>query len=284
MHLSARAMTVLLGSAVLAAPTFAQARPFGYTPGTQRYRVTTITHNQRDQTGGRAPMEYEYTTTQMLTVALAPKGNSRDSLALTITVDSIDVSSTDMDTQKPDLTWARGAKLVGTLSRTGKLYDLAPSEGSSPNLLALAAGFRHFFVAFPSPALHVGTTWADTVRDQVRNRSSFDSVLTETIASYKIAGDTTFAGQPVWRIERTSTISIAGDGKEGGQPLHMDGDGSIRSVQFVNPAGVYLGSKSTQTLRIVESFKETGEGAPQTQTIKSTIEPVPPVRTADAGL
>lgn len=281
MHLSARAMAVLLGSAVLAAPTFAQGKPFSYTPGTQRYRVTTTTHNQRDQSGGRAPMEYEFATTQLLTVVLAPK--SRDTLALTITIDSIDVSSTDMDTQKPDLSWARGSKLTGTISPTGHLYALAPTDASSANLLALAASFRHLFVPFPSQPVHVGTTWADTARDQVRHRSSFDSVMTETIITYKIAGDTTYVGQPVWRIERSLAISVAGDGKEGGNALHLDGDGSAKGVQYVNPGGVYLGSKSTQTMRFVESFKETGEGAPQTQTIKSTIEPIPPVRTADAG-
>jgi hypothetical protein len=273
---------VLAGLGLLLVPgarASAQARPFGYTAGTQRYRVTTTTHNQRDQTGGRAPMEYDVTTTEVVTVTLAPRG--RDTLTLSVHIDSIDGSSTNMNAPMPALDWARGATLSGTISPTGQIYAFAAAD-SETNLAALYASFRHFLTQFPMKTVGVGTTWSDTSRERVLHRSSFDSVKTETVATWKVSGDTTVAGQPAWKVERSSVIAMTGEGAEGGLALHLDGDGTIRSVNYVSPRGIYLGARSTQTMRIVESFKESGSGAPQTQTIKSTIEPLPPIRTASA--
>jgi hypothetical protein len=274
--------TVLASVGLLVLPVAratAQARPFGYTAGTQRYRVTTITHSQRDQTGGRAPLEYDVTTSEVVTVTLASHG--RDTLALSVHIDSIDGSSTNMNAPRPALDWARGATLTGTMSPSGQIYAFADKNGD-PNLAALYASFRHFLTQFPGRTVGVGTTWSDTSRERVLHRSSFDSVKTETIATWKVSGDTTVAGQPAWKVERSSVIAMTGEGAEGGLALHLDGDGTIKSVNFISPLGIYLGARSTQTMRIVESFKESGSGAPQTQTIKSTIEPLPPIRTASA--
>jgi hypothetical protein len=280
MHVLTRALVLCALSSTAAA---AQGKPFAYTPGTQRYRLTTVVHNQRDQTGGRAPLTYDVTTVQVVTVTLKKK--TRDTLALTVHVDSADVQS-DFDAQKPDLSFERGVTLAGTMSPTGRIYEFgsraeaATGTLSTSNLAALYKSFQHFLTAFPAAPVDVGTTWSDTTHETVLHRSSFDSVLTETVTSWKVAGDTTVAGQHVWRVERNSTIEMTGDGTEAGQTIHLDGDGSIKSVSFVNPAGLYLGAKSSQNIRLVSSFKESGEGAPQTQTIKSTIEPLPPVRTA----
>jgi hypothetical protein len=103
------------------------------------------------------------------------------------------------------------------------------------------------------------------------------------VTTWKVAADTVVAGSHAWRVDRNATIVMNGDGTEAGQTIHLDGDGSIKSASYINPAGIYLGSKSSQNVRLVSSFKDTGEGAPQTQSIKTVIEPLPPVRTADAG-
>jgi hypothetical protein len=293
MHVLTRALTLCaLTSAMAVAPDVTPAgaqvaKPFSYTPGTQRYRLTTVINNQRDQTGGRAPMTYTVTTTQLVTVTLARK--SRDTLSLTIKVDSVGVDSPDLDTPKPDLSFEQGVTLKGTMSPTGHIYefgsraDAANATLATANLAALYKSFQHFLPAFPAPDVHVGLTWSDTAETRELHRSSFDSVITETVTTWKVSADTTVAGSHAWRLDRSSTIELTGDGTEAGQNIHLDGDGSIKSASFVNPAGIYLGAKSSQNVRFVSSFKETGEGAPQTQTIKTTIEPLPPIRTADAG-
>jgi hypothetical protein len=271
--------------ALSAVAAHAQGKPFAYSPGTQRYRLTTVINNQRDQTGGRAPLTYQVTTTQVVTVTLARK--SRDTLSLSIHIDSADVES-DLDAKKPDLSFERGVTLTGTMSPTGHIYvfgtptDAANGTLQSSNLAALYKSFQHFLPAFPGADVHVGLAWSDTTEQRELHRSSFDSVVTQTVTAWKVAADTTIAGSHAWRVDRSSTIELSGDGTEAGQTIHLDGDGSIKSAAFVNPAGIYLGAKASQNVRFVSSFKETGEGAPQSQSIKTTIEALPPIRTAAA--
>jgi hypothetical protein len=273
MDMSQRWMALLaLG---LAAPAGAQT--FAYTPGTQRYRIEISTQNQRDQNGGRAPAEFDYTTTQVVTVQLARR--SRDTLALTVTVDSIEQGST-LDAPKQDLSWARGVKLTGTISPTGQVYAFDAPANADGNLRGLYDGFRFFLPALPS-SLAAGASWADTARQRTGKRGEFDSVSTQKVVSSRVTGDTTYAGQRAWRIERTGNLSLSGQGSEAGKTLRVAGDGTIKGVQYVSASGVFLGARATQIMRLVESFQDTGEGPASTQTIRSEIQPVPPIRTAD---
>ena len=259
-----RWLTLLVFAAPLGAQTFA------YTPGTQRYRIEIATQNQRDQNGGRAPAEFNYTTTQVVTVHLAKQ--SRDTLALTVTIDSIYQESA-LDAPKQDLSFAKGLKLTGTVSPTGEVYRFEAPANVDANVRGLYDGFRFFL-----PALHgqltSGTSWADTSKQRSGRRGAFDSVSTQKIVMSKVTGDTTYAGQRAWRIERTGSITLSGQGSEAGKALRVAGDGTIRGVQYVSVTGVYLGSKVTQIMRLVESFADTGDGPASTQTIRSQIVPL----------
>src|SRR5581483_1111778 len=248
----------------------AGAQSFAYTPGTQRYRIEIATQNQRDQNGGRAPAEFDYTTTQVVTVQLTRQ--SRDTLALTVTIDSIG-QSTALDAPKQDLSWAKGVKLTGKISPTGQVYSFGAPSSADANMRGLYDGFRFFL-----PELHTqiasGSAWADTTTTHSGRRGAFDSVSTEKIVNSKVTGDTTVAGQRAWRVERTGTIELHGQGSEGGKVLKVAGDGTIRGVQYIGVGGVYLGSKVTQIMRLVESFPDTGDGPASTQTIRSQIVPL----------
>jgi hypothetical protein len=259
-----RWLTLLVCAAPLGAQTFA------YTPGTQRYRIEIATQNQRDQNGGRAPAEFDYTTTQVVTVYLTKQ--SRDTLALTVTIDSIDQES-PVNAPKQDLSWAKGVKLTGTVSPTGQVYAFAPATDADPNLRGLYSGFRFFLPALRA-SMAAGSSWADTSKERSGKRGPFDSVSTQRIVTSKVTGDTTVAGQRAWRIERTGSIALSGQGSEGGKVLRVAGDGTIRGVHYVGVTGVYLGSKVTQIMRLVESFPETGDGPASTQTIRSQIVPL----------
>jgi hypothetical protein len=248
----------------------AGAQSLAYTPGTQRYRIQIATQNQRDQNGGRAPAEFNYTTTQVVTVRLTRQ--SRDTLALTVTIDSINQESV-LDAPKQDLSWAKGAKLTGKISPTGQIYEFAAPSSGDANMRGLYDGFRFFL-----PELHTqiasGTSWADTTTQRTGRRGAFDSVSTQKIVNSKVTGDTTVAGQHAWRVERSGSIELHGQGSEGGKVLRVTGDGTIRGVQYIGVGGVYLGSKVTQIMRLVESFPETGDGPASTQTIRSQIVPL----------
>jgi hypothetical protein len=259
------------------APAVASAQTFAYTPGTQRYRIEISVQNQRDQNGGRAPAEFDYSTTQYVTVHLTRQ--SPDTLGLSVTIDSVGVESS-MDAPKPDLSWEKGATLNGTISPSGHLYTFAAPTSADGNMRGLYDGFKYFLPALQS-SIAAGKSWADTSRQRTGKRGSFDSVSTQRIITSRVTGDTTYAGQRAWRIERSGSLSLSGQGSEGGRGLRVAGDGTIRGVQFVSVAGVYLGSRVTQIMRLVESFEGTGDGPASTQTIKSEIQPVPPVRTAN---
>ena len=101
-----------------------------------------------------------------------------------------------------------------------------------------------------------------------------DSVSTQKIVNSKVTGDTTVAGQHAWRVERSGSIELHGQGSEGGKVLRVSGDGTIRGVQYIGVGGVYLGSKVTQIMRLVESFPDMGDGPASTQTIRSQIVPL----------
>jgi hypothetical protein len=261
---------VALGFA-LAVPAGAQS--FAYAPGTQRYRIEISTQNQRDQNGGRAPAEFDYTTTQLVTVHV--KRQSPDTLAVSFTIDSIDQDS-KLDVPKPDLSWEKGVQITGTVSPTGRVYSFAPPESADGRVRGLYEGFKYFLPALRS-SLGPGTSWADTAKERSGRRGPFDSVSTEKVVASKVTGDTTYGGQHAWRIERTGSLSLSGQGTEGGKVLRVAGDGTIKGVQYVSPTGVYLGSRVTQIMRLVESFQDTGDGPASTQTIRSQIEPLPNV-------
>jgi hypothetical protein len=259
--------------AALAFAVPAGAQSFAYAPGIQRYRIEITTQNQRDQNGGRAPAEFDYTTTQLVTVRVTQ--HSRDTLALSVTIDSVAQESA-LDAPKPDLAWEKGVQIMGTVSPTGKVYSFTAPASADGRVRGLYDGFKYFLPAL-RPTLAAGTSWADTSRSHSGQRGPFDSVMTQRIVASKVTGDTTYAGQRAWRIERSGSLSLNGQGSEGGKVLRVAGDGTIRGVQYVSPTGVYLGSRVTQIMRLVESFQDTGDGPASTQTIRSEIEPLPNV-------
>ena len=271
MHRWLQGIALLFLSMWIAPAARAQGERFSYAPGTQHYRLTTVVHRSQSAGAGRAPMEYDVTTKQLVTLALAPQ--SPDTLRLTLTVDSVSVTST-VDMPTPDLTKVRGAKLTGTISPQGRIYSFQPPAGDAdPQLAALYKSFQKFLWPFPARPLSVGSEWVDTTTDRVR-KEIFD-VTTTTVTSSKLAADTTFVGQRAWKVEHSADVVQSGDGKEGENPIHLSGDGTITGVHYVSPQGVYLGSKSTQRSEIRMSMKDS-ESAPISQTIESTVELLPP--------
>jgi hypothetical protein len=253
-----------------AVPAGAQgSSTFAYAPGTQHYRLTTEVHRDQNMGGGRAPFEFNATTTQFVTLELARQ--SPDTMRLTITLDSVHVKS-DLDAPAPDTRKLFGKKLTGYVSPQGRVYSFSPPPGTNdPQVVALYRVFKNFLLPLPDKPLAVGTSWADTTTEKV-NKDGFD-ITAHAITTSKVAGDTTVNGQHALRIERRSYIAQSGEKNEAGYPIHLTGEGSMTGVHVLSPTGVYLGSQSTQRFNITMLMKES-EGAPINQTIKSKVERV----------
>jgi hypothetical protein len=260
-----------------AAGGVAPSGSFMYASGTRHYRITSVDTRTQDQAGGRAPFEFATTTTQFVTLALASK--ARDTLALTLTIDSVVVNST-LDAPAADVQSFRGARMEGTMSPQGKLYVFEPPAGVTDNqTISLYRAFSRFLTAVPAK-LGAGTTWTDTSSASFK-RGEFD-IKTSTVTTSKVTADTTVAGQHAWRVERSAVISTSGEGKEKDKPIHLLADGTIRTVQFLSASGIFLSSTGTQTNRVQMSMEESSGGvsSPIQEVIKSTVESLPPAGSA----
>ncbi len=253
--------------------------PFAYAPGTQQYRITTVTHRTQDQSGGRAPFEFEVTTTQYITLRITSAG--RDTLGLTISMDSLKVAST-LDALPPDTDGFRGTTLRGTMSPQGRIYSFEAPAGTQPGkVTALYRAFRPFLVPFPSGAMAPGLTWADSTVDHIEKKPF--TITSTSVTTWTVTGDTTYAGQKAWRVERVAIVTTLGIGTEGTMPLRLEGDDTIRGVRYVTASGTYLGGSATQTSLLQMNTQvgaDQSESAPIRQTIKTTIQPLSMLRTA----
>jgi len=250
----------------------AQAADFAYAPGTQHYRLVTQNHREQIQGGGRAPFEFDVTTTQLVTLNLAAQ--SRDTLRFDITLDSVAVA-TKFDAPQPDVRHLFGDKLTGLISPQGKVYRFDPPAGTTdPDLIALYRAFRRFLVSFPAKPVAAGTSWADTTTEHV-DKDGF-AVTARAISLTRVTGDTTVNGKQAWRVVRHTDIVQSGQSSSApdSERVTLMGQGSVNSIHVLSHDGVYLGSQSTQ--RIDLTMKNAiSESAPITQTIKSTLERLP---------
>jgi len=258
----------LLGLAAVGTSAMAaQTATFAYAPGTQHYRLVTEVHREQAQGGGRAPFEFDVTTTQFVTMNLIR--HSPDTLALRITLDSVDVKSA-FDAPQPDTKKFFGQTVNGLVSPQGRVYSFDPPAGTTDaQTVALYRAFRNFLTVFPAKPLAVGTAWEDTVTDRAK-KDGFN-ILTRQITSSKVTRDTTVAGSHAWRVDRHSSIAQAGEKTENGQKVKLTGDGSVTGFRLVSDAGVFLRSESTQRIDLSMNLEGT-TGAPISQTIKSTVE------------
>lgn len=264
-------IAALGGGGMAAAQSGDGSTGFNYAPGIEHYRLTTEVHRDQIQGGGRAPFQFDVTTTQLITVHITPR--SADTLGLDLTVDSVAVSS-QFDAPQPDVKKLFGVELHGLISPQGKLYAFEPPAGTTdPQVVALYGAFRKFLVAFPQKPITVGTSWADTTVEHV-DHGGFN-VTTRAVNLSRVAGDTTVDGQHVWRVVRHSDIVQTGQhAEQGQQPLQLMGQGSVNAVHLLTHDGVYLSSQSTQRIDITMK-NAVSESAPIQQTIKSTLERLP---------
>jgi hypothetical protein len=209
------------------------------------------------------------TVNRLVSVTLAPR--SGDTLAITYRIDSISTTTTNPQA-KQLVAGQQGKSLAGTISPLGGVYalDLQNADSAQAMLRLALDSYRYFLPRVPSRAVKVGDSWADTVKQKFDNAGiSGGSTL---IVTSRVVGDTTVGGRAAWRVERMGNVTIEGSGDQGGQPLTLEGKGTVNGSSFLSPNGIYLGADETQNMDITVQAPGMGLTIPISQKIRSHTE------------
>jgi len=255
---------------LLVATTLPALGQIHYSPSVQRYRLHSTVERSQEQNGQKT--SGVITNEQEVTVSLQAPGakstlSDKDTLHFAVTLDSVNMSS-NLAVQLPDVKVMQGTKVSGEMLPSGKVLTFSSDTKSTDGVdrESIVASMAHFLLTLPATA-GANTTWTDTA---TQNFSKDGNTLkTSTITVSKVIGDTTVAGQPAWRVHRTSTLVIAGTQAQSNQQISMDGTGTGEAMYYIGRNGVYLGSTSTQTMS--ETVKAAGIVIPVTQTATSVV-------------
>lgn len=262
MKISGLTASLSLSAAALAGATALQAQGISYAPGAAQYRISTVSKSTSEMQG--QTQEVETTLTQRVSVNLTAK--SKDTLQFVITVDSAKATSSNPMVPTPDVSKLIGAKITGTMSPAGKTYAVVPATGGD-EMAALVEGFSHFLIALPKGA---GTATVDTLNNKVTTNGV--NVTRNIVTTAKIVGDTTYAGEKAWRVQRNTTLAVNGSGEAQGQAITLAGTGDGAAMYFVSAKGVYLGSNATQNLNMTIQVPGANLEIPQKQVTTTTVE------------
>jgi hypothetical protein len=255
----------LAALALTAGVTAAQAQQFAYTPGTQKYRLTSTMKMTQEMMGQK--QEAELNTNEVITFAVTPKG--RDSLAFSVTIDSASVTSNGPQ-GSPDVSKRIGSKVSGVMSSLGKVYTFQAPTDDAGGLSY--QGYKTFLVRVPSGALKAGMSWVDTT--ETKNSNNGIDVTAQTIVTSKIVGDTTVGGQKAWKVQRNTNTTLTGSGNQQGQALVLEGKGTGTATEVISSRGVYIGSDGTTNVDMTVTVPGVGMTIPITQVVTSKVEMV----------
>ena len=263
-----RIAVLMVGTlALVATPSLmAQSASFAYAPGARQYRVQSSTKISQEMNGQTT--EGELNTRHILTLDIGRKG--KDTLALTYTWDSASVSATG-GIPAPDLSKVSGTKAGGLASLTGKMYSFDPGTAAADGMPDMAE-FEMFLPIVTPANKKVGESWIDTLTVS-GNRGGID-VNTTIIVTSKMAGDTTYAGEKSWRIQRNLTFTVSGAGAQQNMAIVIEGTGTGERTDYITSKGVYLGSALMQTSKSTVTLPANGMTIPMTTTVTSRVERV----------
>ncbi|HYD52469.1 MAG TPA: hypothetical protein VEA99_07570, partial [Gemmatimonadaceae bacterium] len=178
---------------------------------------------------------------QLISINVGKK--AKDTLSVEVVLDSIAMNNSMMGAM--DVGKAKGVKVSSLIAPSGRVYSTAvPDTGVAADvgdelarILPRVAG-----------SLKVGTAWTDTLTGK-RKAQGMDVERT-VISSSKVVGDTTIAGEKVWKIERTSEAKMSGSGATQGQPISMEGTSTGTGFLYVSPKGTFVAADSKDDVKL----------------------------------
>lgn len=256
-------LAIIAGAAALPA----QGR-ISYSPGARKYHLVSVITRSQEMNGQKS--EFKITNEQRVSVNLSAHG--RDTLDFAFTLDSSRIAS-DPPVQLPDVGKMQGTKVSGSMSPLGRVFAISSSRpADDPDAQNLVEGMGRFLVALPRGA-KVGSTWTDTTRNAVKREGN--DLAMSTVTTSKILGDTTYAGEKAWRVQRTSVLALHGTQNQNGQEMHVEGNGTGSGMYYLSTAGAYLGSIGSQNMKMTIALPGTGQTVPVLQSVTSKVELVP---------
>ena len=237
-----------------------------YAPGAQRYHLISVVKRTQEMEGQKT--EYQITNEQRVSLNIVQHG--KDTLRFAVTLDSSRLSS-NLPVQLPDLSKLQGTQVSGAMSPSGKVYSVTASvvADSGTDTQSLVEGMSRFLLQVP-PGVKVGSSWVDTATSTVKREGN--DLKSKTITTTTLLGDTTFAGQRAWRLERKLVLQIGGTQVQGSDQLSMKGEGTGSGMYYVSTKGVYLGSTATQRMMMTVAIASKRVTIPVTQSVISKVE------------
>jgi hypothetical protein len=251
---------------VVAPPANAQSASFSYAPGAHQYRMQSSTKISQEVNG--QTIQGELNMQHLLTMDIGR--TAKDTLAISYTWDSASVT-TSGGIPAPDLSKVGGTKAGGVSSPTGKMYSFDPGKAAVDGAPDMSE-FEMFLPVVTAANKKVGESWVDTLNVSA-NRGGINAHTTIIVTS-KMAGDTTYAGETAWRIQRHLTFTVAGSGSQQQTALVIEGTGTGERTDYITSKGIYLGSALTQTSKSTVSLPAAGMTIPMTTTVTSKVERV----------
>ena len=227
--------------ALAALPAALAAQGYQYAPTTGQYRVTQSTKATQEAMGQK--QDFESSGNQLFTVVVARAG--KDTLMLTATVDS--VTQTGPMGPPPGIDKLVGVKAEAKLSPTGILYSTWTKDSSITGATALAEAAGRFLPRIRG-RMEKGATWVDTSSGKVRQTGI--EVDRKTVSKFTVAGDTTVAGEPSWKLTRDDSTTMSGAGMAQGQALTMEGTSTGKGTLIVSQKGVFFGGEGSEQANI----------------------------------
>jgi hypothetical protein len=257
-----------IGALIIAsAPSaYAQSASFTYSPGSHKYRVESSTKVTQEVNG--QTIDGELNARHLLSLNISRAG--KDTLSLAYTWDSASITTTG-PVPSPDMSKVSGTKSSGRASLTGKVFSFDPGTPAAEDLPAMEE-FEHFLPVVSAVNRKPGDTWVDTVTVN-GNRGGIE-VNTTIVVTSTFAGDTTFAGEKSWKIQRNMAFTVAGAGAQQNMAMVIEGTGTGERTDFITSKGVYLGSTTTQTAKSTISLPANNMTIPMTTTVTSKVERV----------
>ena len=256
--------TLGLLASVLVAPSLSAQ----YKPGEHQYRV--VQQVQAKQTMQGQTQETTASTLQLLSVKLTPAGQG---LGFTLTVDSAATEATgaaaaQQATANAELQKMKGASVSGTVTLLGETSALTASDtGSTAQQLVMGA--KGFLPRLPAGGLKAGATWNDSVSNSFSNQG-IDGKTT-VVSRHTVAGDTTIAGRPAWKVVQTGDVKMSGGGMSQGTEVALTGTGKLSGTSFVSKDGTYLGGEQLLTQDMTIDVPAAGMSIPMQQRITTTV-------------
>jgi hypothetical protein len=253
--------------AVLCLPAAALAQGFEYASGTSQYRITSKTHGSQEAMGQKN--EFDTSNNQLLTVTVAKQ--SKDTLGLTITIDSLSAVG-PMGMTPPGIDKLVGIRIAAKMAPYGAVYSsIGPKDDSIPQGSQVTDEMSRFLPRIRAK-LAPGATWTDTTTGKL-SQGGVD-VDRRTIAKFTVVGDTTVGGQKAWKLARETTTNLSGSGTSQGQPMTMEGLSTGKATLLLSQAGVFLGGLNEDQANIKIVLAANGMEIGVNTTANTTVEKV----------